>query len=168
MDLAASEISISGALLMLTPDQMTAAEGVPFAARSTALQREVYETAVVVDPRELHILQHALGVDQYGRGDQYRSHFVTGDGSDDHPACMSLVAAGLMRRHAGSEMTGGDDLFRVTEAGRAYVAEHSPPPPKLTRSQQRYSDYLDADSDMSFGEWLRWQSRKARGETANG
>jgi hypothetical protein len=104
---------------------------------------------------ELHILQHALGVDQHGRGDQYRSHFVTGAGSDDHPICMALTERGLMKRWDGATLSfGGDDFFRVTDAGRAYVAEHSPAPPKLTRSQQRYQRYLDADSNLTFRDWL--------------
>ena len=104
----------------------------------------------------LHILQHALGVDRYGRGDQYRSHFVTGVGSDDYADCLALVGNGLMTRRAGETLPfGGDDLFHVTDAGRAFVAEHSPAAPKLTRSQQRYRRYLDADSALSFGEWMR-------------
>lgn len=103
----------------------------------------------------LHILQHSLGADEFGRGRQYRNHFVTGEGSVDYPHCMALVEKGLMTKHLGSALTGGDDLFHVTEAGKRYVAELSPPPPKLMRSQRRYRSYLDADSGMSFGEWLR-------------
>ncbi len=67
----------------------------------------------------LHILQHALGVDQFGRGEQYRSHFVTGEGSDDHADCVALADAGLMTRHAGNALTGEMDLFRVTAAAAA-------------------------------------------------
>lgn len=110
----------------------------------------------VMSPEKLHILQHALGVDQYGRGSQYRSHFVTGEGSDDHPACMELVSEGLMTRRDGSTLPfGGADLFHVTDAGRVAMARHSPCPPKLTQSQQRYRDYLALDSSLSFGEYLR-------------
>ena len=32
---------------------------------------------------KLHILQHSLGLDKYGDGNQYRNHFVTGPGSTD-------------------------------------------------------------------------------------
>ena len=106
-------------------------------------------------PRDLGILQHALGVDQHGRGSQYRSHFVTGPGSSDHPTCMSLTERGLMTRRDGATICfGGDDLFHVTDAGCAYVAQHSPAPPKLTRSQARYQRYRDADSSLTFREWL--------------
>ena len=104
---------------------------------------------------QLHILQHSLGVDQHGRGQQYRNHFVTGEGSIDYPHCMALVEAGLMTQRKGNALSGGDDVFFVTDAGKAYVAEHSPPPPKTTRSQRRYQAYLDSDTSMSFLDWVR-------------
>lgn len=105
----------------------------------------------------LHILQHALGLDRYGQGESYRNHFVTGEGSTDFSGCLSLVDAGLMTRTPGNAITGGDDLFRVTPRGADFVALQSPAPPvpkKLTRSQQRYQEWLDADPGYSFAEWL--------------
>jgi len=113
--------------------------------------------------RQLHILQHALGVDQYGQGDQYRSHFVTSAGSVDHPDCMALFEAGLMKRRANVEMYGGMDAFFVTDEGRAFVAANSPPPPKLTRGQRRYQAWLDADCNLSFIDYCR---RAAAGASA--
>lgn len=103
----------------------------------------------------LAVLQHSLGVDHFGRGRQYRNHFCAGPGHDDYDTCMELVALELMTRRAGTELTGGDDLFLVTDEGRAYVATNSPAPPKLTRSQQRYRQYLDAEANMPFGDWLK-------------
>lgn len=103
----------------------------------------------------LHILQHSLGLDQFGRGRQYRNYFVTGEGSDDFPVCMALVEQGLMTRRPGTSITGWDDLFTVTSAGIKYVADNSPAPPKLTRSQQRYEDFLAEDGSLTFGEWLK-------------
>jgi hypothetical protein len=107
--------------------------------------------------KQLHILQHSIGADEYGRivRGGGRNHFVTGEGSDDYPHCMALVAAGLMTRRAGSAISGGDDIFFVTEAGKAHVTDHSPKPPKLTASQRRYQEFLDEDSDLRFGEWLK-------------
>lgn len=103
----------------------------------------------------LHILQHALGVDRYGQGDPYRNHFVTGQGSDDFAGCMVLVDAGLMTRTAGNAITGDDDLFRVTPEGVDYVARNSlAPATKLTRSQRRYREWLNADPGYSFAEWI--------------
>lgn len=112
----------------------------------------------------LHILQHALGLDQFGRGEPYRNHFVTGEGSIDHPICMEAVRAGLMERRAGNPITGDMDLFLVEDAGRQYVAANSPPPPKLTASQQRYRDWLDVSDvcDLSFIDYCRLKSAERR------
>lgn len=103
----------------------------------------------------LHILQHSLGLDEYARGVPYRNHFCTGPGGDDYAHCVALVERGLMTRSKGNAITGGDDVFRVTDAGRRHVFEHSPKPPTLTRAQRRYRDYLDADGGLSFGAWLK-------------
>jgi hypothetical protein len=70
--------------------------------------------------RQIDILRHALGLN---RGKEaYRNHFVTGKGSSDYADCCALVETGLMVYRKGNELTGGDDLFQVTEAGRR-VAE---------------------------------------------
>ncbi len=104
---------------------------------------------------ELHILRHALGVGDGGLDRSYRNHFVMGEGGADHKHCMALVARGFMVQRAGNAITGGDDLFTVNEAGRAAVQEHTPPPPKLTRSQQRFQQFLNYDGGVTFGEYLR-------------
>lgn len=109
-----------------------------------------------MSPRTLEILQHALGLDEFGRGPEYRNRFVTGGSGPDHEACARLVEEGLMVCvPVASQLAGGGTLFCATDAGRRYVREHSPAAPKLTRSQRRYERYLDADSDLSFGEWIR-------------
>jgi hypothetical protein len=114
----------------------------------------------------LHILQHALGRDEHGRnpngGPDYRNHFCTGEGGTDFALCREAVAAGLMREHAPSEISGGDHIFTVTDAGKAYVSEHSPPEPKLTAGQQRYQRWLDISDvcDITFGEWLKAGGKK--------
>jgi hypothetical protein len=104
---------------------------------------------------DLQILRHALGVGDSGWERSYRNHFVTGRSSADHQHCMALVERGFMVQRAGNAITGGDDLFTVNEAGRAVVQEHTPPPPKLTRSQQRYQQFLNYDGGVTFGEFLR-------------
>lgn len=103
-------------------------------------------------PRQLEILQHALGVDQYGRGPMYRNHFCAGE--SDEPDCRELVALGLMKEHA---RTSWLPYFNcsVTEEGQRVVREESPKPPKLTRSQRRYQRFLDADTGHSFGDYLK-------------
>ncbi len=105
--------------------------------------------------KSLHILQHALGVDQYGQGRQYRRYFVTGPGTDDWSTCCELVAKGLMEQRPPSDLSGGGHVFLVTQSGVAFVAENSPARPKVSRSKQRYLDFLDADSGLRFGEWIR-------------
>jgi hypothetical protein len=108
----------------------------------------------------LQILQHSLGLNEFGQGSQYRNHFVTGSGTTDYPTCMALVEQGLMTRRSGSAISGGSDIFSVTDAGIRHVAEHSPKPPKLTRSQQRYRDWAREDGEMRFGEWLLAQKHR--------
>lgn len=114
---------------------------------------------------ELHILQHSLGVGDYGDKQSYRNHFVTGEGCSDYQICQALVEKGLMKiRPMNKMLTGGDDCFVVTPKGIDYVALNSPqrpPEPKLTRSQKNYRDYLAADCDFSFGEWMRFPKARA-------
>lgn len=110
---------------------------------------------------KLHILQHALGVGDYGDKPSYRNHFVTGVGSTDYPICQALVEQGLMQiRPMSKSLTGGGDCFVVTPQGVDYVALNSPektPEPKLTRSQKNYRAYLAAECNFSFGEWMRFR-----------
>lgn len=105
--------------------------------------------------QSLHVLQHALGLDDYGQGRAYRNHYVTGPGCDGWALCMAHVAAGRMVRHDPRAIFGGDYCFTVTDAGRQFVREHSPEPPKLSRSKQRYEAWLRSSVDVPFGEWLK-------------
>jgi hypothetical protein len=81
------------------------------------------QIAAGLSPEEAHILRHSLGVPDPGQAHFYRNHFVTGEGSVDYPHCMALVDKGLMWRRDGNPLTGGDDLFGVTDAGKAAVRE---------------------------------------------
>lgn len=122
----------------------------------------------------LHILQHALGLDDYGRdsrghvpadvGATYRNYYALGPDCDGWDLCMAHVEAGRMTKHdRNKNWTGGMSCFCVTDAGLAFIREHSPRPPKQTRAQKRYEAYLDADSALSFGEWLKAQRGAAHG-----
>lgn len=114
-------------------------------------------------PELLKILQHTLGLDQYGQGRQYRNHFVAGE--DDAVKCRELVSLGCMAERAGNALSGGSPVFHVTPQGIAEVAVHSEKPPKRTHSQRRYSAYLAvADCYESFGHYLKYQSQKNRQE----
>jgi len=114
----------------------------------------------------LHILQHALGRDEFGRPNptnpDYRNHFVASPGHHDWDTLRQAVADGLMIRRAGNALSGGGDIFQVTDAGRAYITEHSPKPPKLTRAQKRYLAWLSADCGLTFAEFNGWRSRGER------
>jgi hypothetical protein len=113
---------------------------------------------------ELQILQHALGVDEYGRGEQYRHHFVTHPDGEDGRVCEGLTALGYMFRHDRmGELTGGIPCYFVTPKGREAVRLESPatpPPVRLTRSQKRYRRFLNADSGLSLREWLKVDARR--------
>jgi len=101
--------------------------------------------------RQLEILQHSLGVDQYGRGQQHRNHFCAGE--DDEPTCRELVGMGFMETFQREWLPYYN--CTVTREGKAAMFAQSPKPPKLTRSQQRYRRFLNADTGASFGEWIR-------------
>ena len=101
-----------------------------------------------------------IGLDEYGRRkpgrtDDYRNHFCAGE--DDLPICRDAAAQGLMTEHAPRAISGGDPIFTVTKAGVSYITEHSPAPPKVSRSKARYLRWLGGYGDMgvSFGEWLK-------------
>ena len=104
--------------------------------------------------RQLEILQHALGVDQYGQGPEYRNHFCAGE--SDEPDCRELVEMGYMQQHATTKWLPYFNCS-VTRAGKAAMRADSPKPPKLTRAQRRYGDFLSADTGRSFIEWLKDQ-----------
>jgi hypothetical protein len=110
-------------------------------------------------PAQLQILQHALGLDQYGQGCMSRNHFCAGH--DDEPVCRELVAMGLMQHHPTTAIFPDYDCT-VTEAGKKAVIAESPKPPKLTRSKKRYLDYLDwADASQgTFREYLDYLKYK--------
>lgn len=111
-------------------------------------------------PRQLEILQHALGADKYGRRHRFgdRNHFCAG--VSDEPDCRALVALGFMQQHRTTEHWPYFNCS-ATEAGMLAMRTESPAPPKLSRSQKRYRAYLNADCDMSFGEWMKSDWGKA-------
>jgi hypothetical protein len=111
----------------------------------------------------LAILQHSLGLDQHGRGNQYRNHFVAG--GKDLMACEELTSLGLMTKRALSELTGGSPCFHVTQKGIDLVHSESPKPPKVSRARARYLHWLDvADcfGDWTFGDYLKARAYEER------
>ena len=112
----------------------------------------------------LHILQHSLGVDQYGQGNQYRNHFATGPGGKDFDLCQQLAEMGLMKDLGTKRIWGDMHCFIVTPAGIDAVAIESPAPPKISRGKKRYLEYLEvADCFDSFRDFLRYDTDRRRG-----
>ena len=118
-------------------------------------------------PRQLEILQHALGCDQYGhsarrRGEVFhpdydpysRNYFCAGE--KDQLDCWTLVEMGFMQQHKTTEWLPYFNCS-VTPAGIKAMREESPAPPKKTRSQLRFEEYRNfADAfDCSFREFLQ-------------
>lgn len=106
-------------------------------------------------PHQIEILQHSLGVDQYGKGRQYRNFFDAGD--DDDATCQQLVELGFMRKHPSTAIFPGHN-YSVTDAGRSAMHAESPAPPKLTPGQVRYRRWLncsDCFPDWTFGDFLK-------------
>lgn len=88
----------------------------------------------------------------------YRNSFVTSPTFPDGINCEQLVSQGLMQKRSPVTIFGkGNCCYHVTEEGYKAVKKHSPPPPKLTRSQRRYRDYLKvADCFHDFRSYLRY------------
>ena len=106
---------------------------------------------------ELDIIEHATGRNYNPRHD--RNYFMAGKDSKDLAICRSLTERRFMRGGQAIGWCANDSHFTVTEEGeREYLRLR--PPRKLTRSQQRYEQYLREDSCMKFGEWLRCQAYK--------
>jgi hypothetical protein len=108
--------------------------------------------------QQLDILRHTIGEDLHGDTFQKRNHYVAG--GDDVTLCRELVELGYMVEHRATDLSGGDPWFHVTQEGNAFVAQHRVEKPKLSRSKKRYLNYLNSDSWLSFGEWLKFKHYK--------
>ena len=119
-------------------------------------------------PNHLHILQHSLGCDEYGRSERiypdegdgrmgfYRNRYVC----DPEPDLIELCRLGYMKDCGPMEIAANMHCYMVTREGREAMYRESPAPPKVSLSRQRYLDYLHADSGWSFGEWLKYGGYK--------
>ena len=107
-------------------------------------------------PRWLKILQHTLGLDQYGQPPKgrrpgsdddfpncYRNNYVIGADSPDFYLLRELVEAGLMMDAGSKKLLGGMHVFHATQKGYEAVKEHSPCPPKESRAKRRWRHFID-------------------------
>jgi hypothetical protein len=111
----------------------------------------------VITDKQLEVLRHTLGYNYSPRRE--RNAFVTSADSDDFVHCVMLVSMGYMEDRGTSRVYGGH-CFAATEAGHTLVKAEEPPL-KLTRSQRRYRDWLNADTGLSFREWLGIDNKRA-------
>lgn len=136
-----------------------------------------------MSPRQIEILQHALGCDQYGQSarrrggvfhrdyDPYsRNHFCAG--TADEPDCRALVEMGFMKQHKTTEWLPYFNCS-VTPAGIEAMRNESQAPPKISRAKMRYEEYLRADGCLgeTFRDYLRtiqtpWYKDMKAGKTA--
>lgn len=110
--------------------------------------------------KQLEILQHALGIDKYGQVPVNRNHFCAGE--SDEATCRSLVEMGYMYVFRPNESPYPYYNCSVTKSGVEAVQRESTTPPKLTRSQQRYREFLHADTGRGFGEWLKDNTKESQ------
>ncbi len=112
--------------------------------------------------RQLEIVQHSLGVDEHGRTPKgytpfTRNYFCAG--GDDVTVCRELVELGYAESFERQYLPYFN--ITITRAGIDAMKSESPKPPVLTRPQQNYREFLEADTGYSFREWL---SRPREGE----
>jgi hypothetical protein len=113
------------------------------------------EVKATLNAEQLQILQHALGVDKFGQGEQYRNRFCAG--GRDIDICLQLIEMDYMVQHQTTEMLPYFNCS-VTEEGIAAMLAESPKAPKLTPGRKRYAEWLnvsDCYPDMTFGDWLK-------------
>lgn len=89
-----------------------------------------------------------------------RNFFGT-SGGRDFDEFSKLVDGGYATSSKPVKWMDGEVIFKLTRAGIRAATEMLPEPEpvkKLTRSQNNYSDYLDADSGLTFAEHMGWKS----------
>jgi len=104
--------------------------------------------------KKVHILRHALGINDDGHGNEYRNYFTSGPDCDNFAMLREMVAAGLMVERS-SDMLGSLSVFHCTENGKELARRDVVPAQKLTRSQKRYRAFLASPTAAPFGDWLR-------------
>ena len=112
-----------------------------------------------ISPPLLHILRHSIGIDDRGRGQEYRNRFVTDPSTPDGKMCQELCEAGLMQDDGQHALCGGMHVYSVTGFGKQIVRYNKPAERPSTASARRYQQFLGADTGMSFSEWLKARAR---------
>lgn len=80
--------------------------------------------------------------------------------SDEDDILKGLVEKGFLNDYGPQAIAGGMHCYVTTPSGRQAINEWkaslppAPTPKKITRSQQRYQDFLNADRGLSFAEYI--------------
>jgi hypothetical protein len=108
-----------------------------------------------VTKRQLEIIQHAVGADEFGKRKQSDNRNFFCAGPEDEPDCQALIELGYMQRHRTTELFPYFNCS-VTGDGINAMLRESPPPPKKTRSQLRMEEYRSFSDayDCTFREFL--------------
>ncbi|MBT0422037.1 hypothetical protein [Morganella morganii] len=94
----------------------------------------------------IELMQHALGINQQNRK-PYRNYFLS---SGKNEEWESLIKNGLAASNPAPKEFCGDIYYQVTDNGIKLAISKLPVQKKLTR----YDEFLNADSCLSFAEWL--------------
>lgn len=97
----------------------------------------------------LHILQHSLGVNQYGQGEMYRNRFCAG--GKDIEKCQELTKLGYMVER---NPVFNDPWWSVTESGIQAVLLRSPKPEPKGKRWKCLAPWRDPKSPQSDGHWF--------------
>ncbi|MGJ7133143.1 hypothetical protein [Morganella morganii] len=94
----------------------------------------------------IELMQHALGINQQNRN-PYRNYFLSSGRNEEWE---NLIKGGLAVSNPAPKEFCGDIYYKVTDAGINIAIAKLPE----SRKSTKYEEYLDADTCVSFGEWL--------------
>lgn len=126
-----------------------------------------------MDKRQFEIVGHSLGIDinyalrserekdKYLPEDFYRNYFQANEGHEDVPVLQELVELGHMEKWKNGDL----DYYSVTDKGieefrKQFFLQVTSQYKRPSRSKQRYLDFLELDSDMTFAEYLGIKKKK--------
>lgn len=105
-----------------------------------------------------NLTKNQIGIMKHTVSDRDRNWFGTSKGCQDANDFDELVKLGFAEEHQPPSWSGDTALYSLTEEGKKIVnkieLEEFKNKQKITRSQQRYQDYLHSDIDCTFAEHL--------------
>lgn len=99
-----------------------------------------------ISQSSVELMQHALGINERNR-EPYRNYFLS---SHEDNEWEELVSKGLATSYPAPNGVCGDIYYQVTDEGKDVAISQLPEPKKQTK----YDEYLDADTCITFAEWL--------------